>query len=67
VASAILIALKRTRALYNLIVALYKIRRLILLLLLLLLLRIRVKSYKDLRRLYKRRKVKGERTYKRRL
>jgi hypothetical protein len=60
-----LIALKRIRAFYNLIKALYKIKGLILLFLLLLY--IRVKSYKDLRRLYKRRELKGEGTYKRRL
>jgi hypothetical protein len=64
-----LVALKRTRALHDLVKALYKTRGLTLLLLLLflLLLYIRVKSYKDLRRLYKRREVKRERTYKRRL
>jgi cytochrome bd-type quinol oxidase subunit 2 len=69
-ASAALVALKRTRALHDLARALYKTRRLILLLLLLLfllLLYTRVKSYKDLRKSYKRREVKGERTYKRRL
>jgi hypothetical protein len=68
-ASAILVALKRIKAFYNLVIALYKIKGLILLLLLLflLLLYIRVKSYKDLKRLYKRREVEGKRTYKRRL
>jgi hypothetical protein len=49
-ASVALIALKRTKALYKLAIALYKVKGLILLLLLLLLLLlyIRVKSYKDL-------------------
>jgi hypothetical protein len=55
------------RAFYNLIKALYKIKGLLLLLLFLLLLYIRVKSYKDLRKLYKRKEVKGEKIYKRRL
>jgi hypothetical protein len=70
VASATLIALKKTRAFHELIIALYKARGLILLLLLLfllLLLYIRVKSYKDLRKLYKRKEVNREGIYKKRL
>jgi hypothetical protein len=65
VASIILIALKRIKAFYKLVIALYKVKGLILLFLLLLY--IRVKSYKDLKRLYKRKEVKGEGIYKRRL
>jgi nitrogen fixation/metabolism regulation signal transduction histidine kinase len=70
-ASAILIALKRIKAFHELIIALYKVKGLILLFLFLflflLLLYIRVKSYKDLKRLYKRKEVKRERIYKRKL
>jgi nitrogen fixation/metabolism regulation signal transduction histidine kinase len=72
-ASAILILLKRIKAFHELIIALYKVKGLILLFLFLflflflLLLYIKVKSYKDLKRLYKRKEVKKERIYKRKL